>query len=150
MINERYANKYCRDDIANIENYDKAVADPTQTWELHHRDEVKTLPSGIKVYRSVEELIENGRYFNCPANELIFLTPTEHKRLHMKGKVQSDETRKKMSDVNKGKILSYETRKKMSEAKKGKTISNETRKKISRAMKGKRWKMVDGKRIYIC
>ena len=40
MINESYIQKFCKDDISRIENYDKAVADPTQTWVIHHRLEL--------------------------------------------------------------------------------------------------------------
>lgn len=40
MINERLAKAYCRDDIYKIENYDKAIADTTQTWICHHRLEL--------------------------------------------------------------------------------------------------------------
>ena len=83
MVSMRSIKKFCKGDYSKIENYEKAIADTTQTWHLHHKDECKTLPSGIKVIRTREEMIENGRYFNCPANELIFLTKSEHVRLHM-------------------------------------------------------------------
>lgn len=82
MICIQTIKKFCKEDPSMIENYDKAIADNTQTWHCHHRDEIRTLPSGIKVYRSKQELIENGRYYNCPANELIFLTNAEHIKLH--------------------------------------------------------------------
>ena len=82
MIYERRARLYCSEDISLIENYDKAIADTTQTWHCHHRDEIRTLPSGMVAYRSQQELKENGRYYNCPANELIFLTREEHNRIH--------------------------------------------------------------------
>lgn len=82
MINELYANKFCKEDIRLIENYDMAINDNSQTWECHHRDEIRFLPSGMVVIRSKKELIENNRYYNCPANELIFLTKSEHSRLH--------------------------------------------------------------------
>lgn len=82
MINIDKAKRYCKEDPSMIENYDKAIADKTQTWDCHHRDEVRTLPSGMVVYRSQKELIENDRYYNCPANELIFLTRSEHRNLH--------------------------------------------------------------------
>ena len=36
MISESYK-KYCCEDPSLIENYDKAIADTTQTWEIHHR-----------------------------------------------------------------------------------------------------------------
>lgn len=103
MINEKYVKKYCKEDLSKIENYDKAIADVSQMWECHHRDEVRILPSGIKVIRSRQELIENERYYNCHANELIFLTREEHKSLHHKGKSLSDETCRKMSETRKGK-----------------------------------------------
>ena len=129
MINERYARTFCKDDISEIENYDKAIADTTHTWHCHHRDEIRTLPSGMTVYRSRQELNENGRYCQCPANELIFLTCAEHMRLHRKN-------------------LSHASRQKLSEAHKGKTHSDETRKKMSDAHKGRHWKLVDGKCKY--
>ena len=50
----------------------------------------------------------------------------------------SEETRKKLSEVNKGKKLTEETKRKISEAKKGKHRSEETKRKISEAKKGKK------------
>lgn len=135
MVNKAYAKKYCSEDISKIENYDKAIADTTQTWICHHRDEVKILPSGIKVIRTPNDLIEDGRYYKCPANELIFLTRSEHIRLHSKtltgehnpmyGRTHSDETCKKLSEAAKGKLNPMY----------GKTHSDESRRKISEAQK---------------
>ena len=139
MINERNAHKFCRDDISKIENYDKAIAD-TQVWDCHHRDEIRVLPSGMTVLLSRQYLIDNDRYYNCPANELIFLTHAEHQRLHNKGAHRSDETRKKISKSQKGKKGAHhseDTRKKISESMKGRTISAETRNKLSESHKGK-------------
>lgn len=76
--------KFCKDDISLIENYDKAIADTTQTWDCHHRDEIRILPSGIVALMSMAELKENNRYFDRQANELIFLTHSEHSKLHKK------------------------------------------------------------------
>lgn len=156
MINEISANKFCCEDISKIENYEQAINDTTQTWECHHRDEVKILPSGMTVIRSRQDLKDAGRYFGCPANELIFLTKAEHRRLH--GTNLSDETKKKMSESLKGeknpmygkpgymhgKTHGDETKQKLSEALKGRTSpmkgkqhSIETKKKISNANKGK-------------
>lgn len=149
MINEQRAHHFCKDDITKIENYYKAIEDTTQMWHCHHRDEVRTLPSGITVIRSREELIENGRYYNCPANELIFLTKSEHSKLHSHNR--TDEYKRKMSEIKKGKTgpmkgkhHSFDARKKMSEAQKGKntwckgrTASMDTRKKLSDAHKGR-------------
>lgn len=116
MISIRKSREFCKDDISKIENYDLAAADTTQTWCLHHRDEIRVLPSGMKVYRSKQELIENGRYFNCPANELIFLTRSEHQRLHMIGKTLSIEHSNKLKASWKGKHHSAEVRQKLSVA----------------------------------
>lgn len=81
MINEVYANAYCKDDISLIQNYDKAIADTTQTWECHHRAEI--LPCGEYTQK---DLIKFGLYYHRPYTELIFLTKAEHRRLHRNGK----------------------------------------------------------------
>ena len=142
MIDKKRAIKYCKNDISLIENYDKAIADKTQVWHCHHRRETIYSRSG---------LIEIGEYYNRPACELIFLTKSEHMRLHNLGKHLSEETRQKLSEANKGennsmfgKHLSEETRQKLSEARKGKPScmkgkhhSEESRKKIGAARKGK-------------
>lgn len=116
MINIKQANKYCKEDISLIENYQLALNDNTQTWHCHHKDEVKTLPSGIKVYRSVEELIENDRYYNCPANELIFLTNADHNKIHCCDKSHTTNHNNAISNGMKGHKCSDECRKKMAEA----------------------------------
>ena len=133
MINEYYAKKFCKDDISKIENYDKAIADTSQTWDLHHRLEL-TLDGEFALSR--DQLKMHDMYYNRPYYELIFLTKTEHRRLHMKGKKRApftDETRRKMSESHKGKHFSEEHRRKMSEAKKN--MSEETRRKLSEAAK---------------
>ena len=118
MISKRSAKAFCREDISLIENYDKAVSDTTRMWHCHHRRET---------IFSKSDLIEIGEYYNRPACELIFLTPTDHHRLHNLGKPSG----------MKGKHLSEETRKKMSESHKSKHHSEESRKKISDTLKGK-------------
>ena len=105
MFSNTTVKRYCKDDISLIENYEQAKNDKTQIWICHHRDEVKTLPSGIKVVRSAKELKENGRYYGCPANELIFLTLSEHSSLHakvLKRKPLSEETKRKIGESGKG------------------------------------------------
>jgi hypothetical protein len=52
------------------------------------------------------------------------------------GCIPSEETKRKLSEVNKGKTLSEETRRKIGEASKGKTVSEETKRKMSDANKG--------------
>ena len=143
MISKKYTKMLCKDDISKMENYDKAIADTTQTWVLHHRDECKILPSGIKIIRTSAELKENGRYYNCPANELIFLTPSEHTSLHNMFRPEiTEETRRKMSETRKGLKHSEETRRKISESLKGNHRSEETRRKISESMKKRKQKEV--------
>ena len=83
MFNLTNAKQYCKEDISLVENYDKAIAD-TSMWVIHHRDEIRILPSGMVALRSKNDLIENGRYWKCPANELIFMKFEEHKALHNK------------------------------------------------------------------
>ena len=134
MINVRQANRFCKEDISKIENYDKAIADTTQTWHCHHLTETWW-------NCSAKDLIENECYYHRKACELIFLTKAEHSRLHTKGK----------NNPLFGKHHSEETRRKMSKAKKGKKrkpFTEDTRRKISEAKKGKSWKIVDGKRVW--
>ena len=120
MIYLKNVKKFCKDDISLIENYDKAIADKTQVWQCHHRRET---------IFSKSDLIEIGEYYNRPACELIFLTPTDHRRLHNLGKPSG----------MKGKHHSEESRKKLSESKKGKHLSEETRTKLSESIKCKHW-----------
>lgn len=77
--------KYVKDGrIDLIENYELAKADNFKGWDIHHRDEIKVLPSGIKVIRTREDLMNNNRYYSCPPNELIWLTHKEHISIHHK------------------------------------------------------------------
>lgn len=151
MINEHYAHKFCKDDITKIENYEQALNDTTQTWDCHHRLEF-TLDGEFANTR--EDLIRLGMYYDRPYFELIFLTHSEHLRLHNKGKnnsfygrQHSEETRLKMSKALRGKKHPHygkrhtaETIKKMSEVKKGdkngmygRQHSEETRNKMKAA-----------------
>ena len=128
MIDTYRAKRFCKEDISKIENYDKAISDDTQTWHCHHRTE-------IWWNCSKKDLIANECYYNRKACELIFLTPAEHKSLHSKGKIVSEETKQKMSKAQKGKPRSKVSIKKRSETVKGRHLSEETRRKISEAMK---------------
>lgn len=156
---------YCRDDISLIENYDKALADNFKGWLIHHKLETQD-----KWGRQRDEEIPSnvlrflGLYYFRPANELIWLSNSEHSYLHgirrshseeqnakisatLKGKRKSEETKRKMSAAQKGKPScmkgkhhSDETKRKMSEAQKGKKLSEEHKAKIStnhKGMKGK-------------
>ena len=126
MINERQARRYCKEDLSKIKNYDKAIADTTQTWDCHHMTE--TWWGCTK-----KDLIENECYYHRKACELIFLTKAEHNRLHSMN--MSDETRRKMSESHKEQTVTDETRRKLSESLKGRTFSEESRRKLSEAAK---------------
>lgn len=112
MINEKsfkvkkdgsvYCDCFCRTPEL-IENYDKAVADTTQVWDCHHRNEE---------YYSQKELKALGLYYDCPPCELIFMTRAEHRKM--------DSFCKRMSKANKGKTRSEGTRQKISETQKQK------------------------------
>ena len=68
---------YCKEDISLIENYDQAVNDKTQIWDCHHKNE-------IIMNMNRDELKEAHLYFDRPASELIFLTRSDHCKLHSK------------------------------------------------------------------
>lgn len=134
MICKQTVKKFCKD-FEKIENYDKAIADTTQTWVCHHRMEL--IDTGAIVNSSKQDLIDWGIYYNRPPEELVFMTITEHRVLHCKN--QSDETKAKISNSLRGRkrIFSDEWKSNISSAMKGK--SNH---------KGKHWKIVEGKRCY--
>lgn len=149
--------RYCKN-YQDIENYEKALADNFVGWCCHHRLETHNSDGERRtVDITRDELKALGMCYNRPANELIFLTSSEHMSLHMKGKDSSrkgkklsEETRKKISETlkgqpswNKGKSLSEEHKKKLSAAKKGKQsnmkgkhLSEEAKNKISESKKG--------------
>lgn len=172
MIQVGSACSFCKDDISLIENYDKAVADKDNVWVCHHRDGVRILPSGMRVVRTREYLIENNRYYHCPANELIFLTKEDHAIVHNTGREVTDNTRNKLSNsahkqwLNQDKVL---IGKRISEALKGKKHSKERARKSALARtglkrteeykkeqsirlkginKGRHWKVVNGRRMW--
>ena len=125
--------KYICKDYEKIENYEKAKADNFVGWECHHRLETHTSDGERRpVDISAAELKALGMYWHRPADELIFLTESEHKSLRK----ASAETRKKQSEANKGKHLTEETKKKLSEARKGTHFTEEHKKKLGKAKKG--------------
>lgn len=146
---KHYFKYYCKD-YENIENYEKALKDNFKGWNCHHRLETHNSDGERRLVDiSAAELIALGMYYNRPANELLFMTTSEHKTLHMKGKyagennpfygkTHSDESKNKMSEAHKGKHNSAEHNMKISEARKGKKLSEETKKKLSRVNRGKK------------
>ena len=144
MINIVKVKKFCKD-YTKIENYEDAVKDTSQTWVCHHI---------LGEILSREQLLDHDFYYDVPPCMLKFVTRSEHRRLHMKGRPSpmkgrtfSEETRKKISEAKKGKKLSEEHRKKLSDAMKGHTLSEEHRKKLSDAMKGRTFSEEHRKKI---
>ena len=137
-----YKSCYCRQPEL-IENYSKAIADNSEIWACHHRLETHNSNGERRLVDILgAELIALDLYYDRPPEELIFLTQSEHMRLHrigkpgaMKDKHHSEETKRKMSESHKGKPKSEEHKRKLSEAHKGQR-------------KGMHWKLVDGKRIW--
>ena len=103
---------YCRHPEL-IENYDLAVSDETQTWTCHHRLETHFSDGTerpINAQLSHAELVALDMYYDRPAEELIFLTKTEHVKLHTIGKKFSEEHIRKISKAQKvKKVLCIET-----------------------------------------
>lgn len=147
-----YFKRYCKD-YQNIENYEAAKKDNFKGWHCHHRLETHNSDGERRLVNiSMGELIALDIYWHRPAEELIFLTTSEHNTLHHKGKLISEEHKKKVSEAGKGnkRALGYkhseEIKKKISEAHKGIPRSEETKKKIAEASKGN--KNVRGTRWY--
>lgn len=139
MISKRSVLSYCIEDASAIENYEKAIADPEVVWICHHRKE-------IDENKSMIQLIEEKLYYMRPASELIFLTPSEHTKLHRKGKTawnkgkklgsHTEEWKQKVSEKMKG--GNSTSWKKGQEAwNKGKPLSDEQKKKMSESLKGR-------------
>ena len=84
---EPYWNCYCRSPEL-IENYDKAIADETQIWEVHHR---------LESCFTYKFLIDMGLYYDVEPEALIFLTPAEHRKI--------DSTCRRVSEAHKGKFI---------------------------------------------
>lgn len=79
---------YCKD-YEKIENYEQAVNDETQVWDCHHRLETH-FPDGSERPKDEQlshtELKAQGIYYSRPPEELIFLTKSEHRKVHRKEK----------------------------------------------------------------
>lgn len=158
MIAENKVKKYCCEDFSLIENYDNAVKDTTQTWHCHHRLETEL---GL----SQKDLIKRNLFVNRPASELIFLTETEHKRLHtsqrvgdknpMYGKSLTDEHKQKLSKSLKGKknpkisLIMKETQKGEGNYFYGHHQSDKAKEAISKAFKGRKFINKNGIRKFV-
>ena len=78
MISARHTQEFCKDDISEIENYDKAISDMSSIWHCHRKAE-------IDCGKTKQQLIDEGLYFNRPARELVFLNKHEHLSFHQRG-----------------------------------------------------------------
>lgn len=79
MISIRHTQEFCKDDISEIENYEKAISDMSSLWHCHHKAE-------IEKNKTKQQLIDEDLYYHRPAKELIFLTSKDHLSLHQSGK----------------------------------------------------------------
>ena len=84
---------------------------------------------GYKQGFDIHHLDENK--MNNSLSNLVYLTRSEHSKIHHKGKKHSEETKRKLSEAHKRENLSEETIRKMSDSQKGKKLSEETRRKMS-------------------
>lgn len=71
-----------------IENYNLAIADKTQTWEVHHR---------LESCFTQKFLIEMNLYYDVEPEALIFLTRDEHNKI--------DSHCKRVGEAQKGKLI---------------------------------------------
>lgn len=93
MINKHKANRYCRDDISLIENYQSAIEDKNTMWHCHHRKEA---------VKTKQELLHENDYWKVPAKDLIFLLPGYHRHLHLWECAGASECRAKIGAKSRG------------------------------------------------
>jgi hypothetical protein len=65
-------NKYCREPISNIRGYDEAIKSDVR-YDCHHINELTF---------TVAQLKKMNMYYHRPASELLFLTHSEHMKMH--------------------------------------------------------------------
>ena len=58
---------YFCSNFQEIENFELAKADKTRVWEIHHK---------LEEFYSLQELKDQNKYYNRPANELVFVLKT--------------------------------------------------------------------------
>jgi group I intron endonuclease len=110
----------------------------------------------IKEYRTQEKeygynILEGGNHSSMPKEIREYMSKVMMGNQNGKGKVCSEEKKKKISEAQKGKTLSEEHRRNISNAKKGKShkpISEEARKKIADKHKKKKVLCVTNNTVY--
>lgn len=89
----------CCEDLSLVEGYAEAIAD-SKTWQCHHR---KALELGM----SQRELKDAGMYYHVPAKDLIFMSQSQHSKMHapfnkaFKGGHHTDEAKRKIGEASK-------------------------------------------------
>ena len=106
----KYIEKYCCEDLSQIENYEVAISDKDNVWVLHHRRETHDKDGKVlKAAIPMKELKLQGLYFGRPASELIFMRESDHQKLHTSlqkfegGWKRTKEANEKVSAARKGK-----------------------------------------------
>lgn len=139
MITNRIK-RYCKE-YWKIENYEEAINDNSQIWEVHHRLEI--MPFSSRIVGS-NYLIKQNMYYNVKPEELIFLTKAEHTKLDrphntrsFSGRHHTSESIEKIKNSNKGKKRSEETKINISKAKKGKPTWNKNKSNVK--IIGRHW-----------
>ena len=140
MIDLYKVKQMCREgELEKIENYEQAMNDKENTWVCHHRLEL-TMDGEFANYK--KDLIRMGMYWHRPYFELIFMTKSDHMRMHSHVQPVTNESKKKMREKalnrvspRKGVKLSEETKEKLRQANLGKKHTDEQRAKISAANK---------------
>lgn len=129
--------RYC-ENYEEIENYNEALHSD-EMWECHHRLETHNSDGEPRaVQLSKAELQALGVYWHRPPEEFIFLTRSEHLKLHM-----TKERRKKLSESckvmeNSGMFV------------KGHKMADETKKEISKTLAKQRAVWIEFDNGYKC
>ncbi len=121
MINIESAKSYCYEDLCLIENYQEAIADKKHTWVCHHR-------LGAMMNCGKDELVAKECYYDRPAHELMFVTRSEHNRIH-------NENRPSWSSSHR-RAMPEEMKQRISKRLLGRHFSQETHEKKKKAMSG--------------
>ena len=128
--------RYCCEDVALIEGYIPEL-ERTQKMVLHHRLESHDSSGNLRAeFLTMSELKELGMYYSRLAKELIWLTETEHKRLHANN--ETKQQRLRLSKVHLGKALTEETKSKLRAKATGKHHKEATKQKIHNIRQGSR------------
>ena len=123
--------KYCKDDITKIENYEEAKKSD-ERYDIHHKLEF-TLDGDFA--HTTEELKRMGMYYNRPYFELVLLKVGEHAKLH---RPYRNIDYSKISKMFSGENNPFY----------GKHQTEENKQNHSNLLRGKSWKVINGKRVW--